>query len=97
MIAWGLSYPLKYMYQSETVILSWRALVQRLKMVEGTLRVKNQENLVPDKYSIFYKSVLGNPGVTHSIPTAFMNAMGTEWFMPRLPMLHVWSYGKLSF
>ena len=31
--------------------------------------------------------ILGNPGVTHSVPTAFimMNAVGTEWVTPGLP------------
>ena len=29
--------------------------------------------------------ILGNPGVTRSVPTAFiMNAMGTEWVTPGL-------------
>ena len=29
-------------------------------------------------------TILGNPGVTHSVPTAFiaMNAVGTEWVTP---------------
>ena len=32
-----------------------------------------------------YTSILGNPGVTHSVPTAFvMNAVGTEWVTPGL-------------
>ena len=32
--------------------------------------------------------ILGNPGVTHSVPTAFiMNAVGTEWVMPGLPRM----------
>ena len=26
--------------------------------------------------------ILGNPGVTHSVPTAFINAVGTEWVTP---------------
>ena len=30
------------------------------------------------------KSILDNPGVTHSVPTAFMNAVGTEWVTPGL-------------
>ena len=32
-------------------------------------------------------SILGNPGVTHSVPTAFMNAVGTEWVTPGLPSI----------
>ena len=28
--------------------------------------------------------ILGYPGVTHSVPTAFMNAVGTEWITPGL-------------
>ena len=32
-----------------------------------------------------YTSILGNPSVTHSVPTAFvMNAVGTEWVTPGL-------------
>ena len=33
--------------------------------------------------------ILGNPGVTHSVPTAFimMNAVGTEWVTPGLPRM----------
>ena len=39
------------------------------------------------KYKILHKGhnhiviivILGNPGVTHSVPTALMNAVGTEW------------------
>ena len=32
--------------------------------------------------------ILGNPGVTHPVPTAFiMNAVGREWIMPGLPMM----------
>ena len=35
-------------------------------------------------------TILGNPGVTHSVPTAFvMNAVGTEWVMPGLPMMEL--------
>ena len=31
------------------------------------------------------EAILGNPGVTHSIPTAFvMNAVGMEWVTPGL-------------
>ena len=34
--------------------------------------------------------VLGNPGVTHSVPTAFMmNAVGTDWVTPGLPRMHL--------
>ena len=31
----------------------------------------------------------GNPGITHSVPTAFtvMNAVGTEWATPGLPRM----------
>ena len=32
--------------------------------------------------------ILGNPGVTHSVPTAFMNAVGTEWVTPGLPRIN---------
>ena len=28
--------------------------------------------------------ILGNPGATHSVPTALMNADGTEWVTPGL-------------
>ena len=31
------------------------------------------------------KALLSNPGVIHSVPTAFMNAVGTEWITPGLP------------
>ena len=32
--------------------------------------------------------ILGNPGVTHSVPTAFItNAVGTEWVTPGLPRM----------
>ena len=32
--------------------------------------------------------ILSNPGVTHSVPTAFiMNAVGTEWVTPGLPRM----------
>ena len=38
--------------------------------------------------------ILGNPGMTHSVPTAFiMNAVGTEWVTPGLPRMgmgHTW-------
>ena len=33
-----------------------------------------------------YKGILGNPGVTHSIPTT-LNAVGTEWVTPGLPRM----------
>ena len=36
---------------------------------------------------IIRKPILGNPGVIHSVPTAFMNAVGTEWIMPGLPSM----------
>ena len=33
-------------------------------------------------------SILGNPGMIHSIPTAFMmNAVGMEWITPGLPRM----------
>ena len=33
-----------------------------------------------------HKCILGNPDVTHSVPTAFItNAVGTEWVTPGLP------------
>ena len=32
--------------------------------------------------------ILGNPGMIHSVPTAFMmNAVGTEWITPVLPRM----------
>ena len=32
--------------------------------------------------------ILGNPGMIHSVPPAFMmNAVGTEWIMPGLPRM----------
>ena len=41
-----------------------------------------------------HRSILGNPGVTHSVPTAFINAVGTEWVTPGLcsgyGMGHAW-------
>ena len=41
-----------------------------------------------DQSFSYYKSLhintLGNPGVTHSVPTAFM---GTEWVTPGLPRM----------
>ena len=30
-------------------------------------------------------AILGNPGVIHYVPTAFMNAVGTEWITPGSP------------
>ena len=34
------------------------------------------------------KSILGNPGVTHSVTTAFMmNAVGTKWITSGLPRM----------
>ena len=34
--------------------------------------------------------ILCNPGVTHSVPTAFMmNAVGTEWVPPGLPRMGI--------
>ena len=36
-------------------------------------------------FEFLWESVLDNPGVTHSVPTAFMmNAVGTEWVTPGL-------------
>ena len=32
--------------------------------------------------------ILDNPGVTHSVPTAFMNAVGKEWVTPGLPRMN---------
>ena len=35
-------------------------------------------------------NIFGNPGVIHSVPTAFimiMNAVGKEWITPRLPKM----------
>ena len=34
-----------------------------------------------------HKSILGNPGVIHSVPTAFMNSMGTKWITAGLPRM----------
>ena len=33
-------------------------------------------------------TIPGNPGLTHSLPTAFMNGLGTEWVMPGLPRMN---------
>ena len=35
----------------------------------------------------FTRHILGNPGVTHSVPTALMNAVDTEWVTPGLPRM----------
>ena len=55
---------------------------------------------------MMYLSILGNPGVTHSVPTAFIT-VGTEWVTPGLPRmvfimlctqkLVSWKYGINSF
>ena len=44
-------------------------------------------------------TILGNPGVTHSVPTAFiMNAVGTEWVRPVLSqMQYVWNGSRLGY
>ena len=48
------------------------------------LRVKGKPKLP----SSSEHDILGNPGVTHSVPTAFMmNAVGTEWVTPGLPRM----------
>ena len=31
--------------------------------------------------------IIGNPGVTHSVPTAFIKAVGTEFVTPGLPRM----------
>ena len=41
----------------------------------------------PDLHECVSFLILGNPGVTHSVPTALMNAVGTEWVTPGLPRM----------
>ena len=45
--------------------------------------------LVVLEFTHMVVNILGNPGVTHSVPTAFivMNAVGTEWVTPGIPRM----------
>ena len=36
---------------------------------------------------VYFVIILGNQGAIHSVPTAFMNAVGTEWITPELPRM----------
>ena len=52
------------------------------------------ENSVDSDQIALSEAILGNPGVTHSVSTAFlMNAVGTEWVIPGLPWVSeaIWS------
>ena len=56
----------------------WICLNVRLKEAFAHMR------FVPKSHKSPNKSILDDPGVTLSVPTAFMNAVGTEWVTPWL-------------